>query len=609
MNPANYRARFLLDVFRVLVVPTFALIAALLLLDCQLPSGWLWLPVDLIFIAAWAGIKQRFTDYRQGREAKAFGARSIPRAIGKWPGNVDILLRVLRAAKTGYIFEGYRQLLEEYQCRTLNLRILWSDSVISMDQEHMKFVLATGFHNFWRGRFQKERMEVFLGEGIFNRDDEPWKMHRAIARPFFAKERIRDFETFEKYTSKTLSILSTLSYKHEACDVQDLYARFSLDTASYFLFGRNLDTLSASLPIPGVTGAGPKGSATNDAWGSFSHAFDMCQINASDSGRIGRFWPLFELFKDKNEEHARAIRQFLDPLVQDAIAKKQVTDKEGSANSIADKNFLQHLADSTSNPSLIRDQLLSMLLASRDSTACALTYVTYFLALHPDVMKKLRAEITQHCGLSEAPTFDHFRDMKYLRSVINETLRLFPPVPLNVRETRSSPCLLPSSDRTYSGSSQASFKNDRTLGLGEHETPLYMPANTTILYMPLLIQRDPLLWGDTADEFDPERWIDPARLAKYVANPTMFTPFSAGPRICLGQNYAYNEMSYFIVRLLQQFDRFTLAPEFQPPGTLPPSQWKSQSGRQSFERIWPAAAITLYVKGGLWVRFHRRGEA
>lgn len=129
MNPANYRARFLLDVFRVLVVPTFALIAALLLLDCQLPSGWLWLPVDLIFIAAWAGIKQRFTDYRQGREAKAFGARSIPRAIGKWPGNVDILLRVLRAAKTGYIFEGYRQLLEEYQCRTLNLRILWSDSV------------------------------------------------------------------------------------------------------------------------------------------------------------------------------------------------------------------------------------------------------------------------------------------------------------------------------------------------------------------------------------------------------------------------------------------------------------------------------------------------
>lgn len=129
MNPANYRARILLDVFRVIVVPTFALVAALILLDCQLPRIWLLLPVDLIFIVSWAGIKQRFTDFRQRREATAFGARSIPRAVGKWPGNVDILLRVLRAAKTGYIFEGYRQLLEEYQCRTLNLRILWSDSV------------------------------------------------------------------------------------------------------------------------------------------------------------------------------------------------------------------------------------------------------------------------------------------------------------------------------------------------------------------------------------------------------------------------------------------------------------------------------------------------
>lgn len=65
---------------------------------------------------------------------------------------------------------------------------------------------------------------------------------------------------------------------------------------------------------------------------------------------------------------------------------------------------------------------------------------------------------------------------------------------------------------------------------------------------------------------------------------------------CLGQNYAYNEASYFLVRLLQEFDTFTLAPEFQPAGSLPPPEWKSRKGRQAVEQIWPAAALTLYIK-------------
>ena len=55
-------------------------------------------------------------------------------------------------------------------------------------------------------------------------------------------------------------------------------------------------------------------------------------------------------------------------------------------------------------------------------------------------------------------------------------------------------------------------------------------------------------------------------------------------------------MSYFLVRLLQQFDRFTLATEFQPEGSIPPPHWKDRKGRQSFEKIWPSAALTLYVK-------------
>ena len=119
-----------------------------------------------------------------------------------------------------------------------------------------------------------------------------------------------------------------------------------------------------------------------------------------------------------------------------------------------------------------------------------------------------------------------------VRAVINETLRLFPPVPLNARESRSTaPCVFPRSDRTYPNTSNQ---------------PLYMPPATTIFYFPLLMQRNPALWGDDADDFDPERWIDPKRMNKFITNPTMFTPFSAGPRI----------VSLFVFKILFFFSFF-----------------------------------------------------
>ena len=102
-----------------------------------------------------------------------------------------------------------------------------------------------------------------------------------------------------------------------------------------------------------------------------------------------------------------------------------------------------------------------------------------------------------------------------MRAVLNETLRLFPPVPFNIRESRQLSCLLPPSDTSYPDDGR----------------PLYMPGSTTIAYMPLLIQHNKALWGPDADEFDPERWLQPERVAKFVANPAMFAPFSAGPRI------------------------------------------------------------------------------
>ena len=164
------------------------------------------------------------------------------------------------------------------------------------------------------------------------------------------------------------------------------------------------------------------------------------------------------------------------------------------------------------------------------------------MAIHPDVAHKMREEVLEHCGPHVTPTYESIKNLKYsqsfhrsapvicnslrlsfhtVRAVINETLRLFPPVPLNSRESRASACALPPSDPSYTTTSP---------GPPQHQ-PLYMPGSTPILFFPLLTQRNPALWGADADTFDPERWIQPARLKKITANPMMFTPFSAGPRI------------------------------------------------------------------------------
>jgi hypothetical protein len=184
-----------------------------------------------------------------------------------------------------------------------------------------------------------------------------------------------------------LSILSNLSSTNQACEAQDLYARFSIDAASEFLFGKNLETLSASLPVPGLTRMGPKGSATEDTWGSFVEAFEMAQQEVTRRARIGYYWPLLELFQDRNQKNAKRIREWLDPLVDMALQEKAKSQNYGISSPVEDKTFLQHLADSTDgesafvtclrrtlmmiylDPVLIRDQLLSMLLAARDTVS------------------------------------------------------------------------------------------------------------------------------------------------------------------------------------------------------------------------------------------------
>ncbi|KAF8340599.1 cytochrome P450 [Cantharellus anzutake] len=224
---------------------------------------------------------------------------------------------------------------------------------------------------------------------------------------------------------------------------------------------------------------------------------------------------------------------------------------------------------------------MNILLAARDTTASLLTFMCYFLAIHPGVLKRLREEIlTLRSG--ESPSYEDIRSLKYLRACLNETLRLFPPVPSNER---------------------ASVKTTTLPRASPLEKPFYMPGpHTTISYVPLLMHRRKDLWGEDADDFLPERWLDEKRVQELTKDPFRFLPFNAGPRICLGQNFAYNQASFVMVKLLQNFDTFDLRQKQDAPeGAIPPESWKNLTGRAAYEQVWPRNVVTLYAKGGLWI--------
>lgn len=92
---------------------------------------------------------------------------------------------------------------------------------------------------------------------------------------------------------------------------------------------------------------GPKGSATHDAFGSFAQAFELAQCIVTQRARLGYFWPVAELKKNKMREAAKITKTWLDPLVQRAIDEKAKVRKEGVAPPLSDKTFIEHLAHST----------------------------------------------------------------------------------------------------------------------------------------------------------------------------------------------------------------------------------------------------------------------
>lgn len=214
---------------------------------------------------------------------------------------------------------------------------------------------------------------------------------------------------------------------------------------------------------------------------------------------------------------------YVDDLVEKSLSAKHPSPTTTTTTTTPNRYlFVRELVTQTTNRTKIRSEALGILLAGRETTAAVLSNVFFQLGRRPDVFARLQEEIHTHLAASPTtpPTYDQLKNLKYVRAILNEAQRLWPIVPLNERRAGED-IVLP-------------------LGGGPDEkSPLLVRKGQTVVYGIYSMHRRRDLYGEDADEFRPERWLDEEGEGgkKGLRMGWHYLPFSGGPRVCIGREF------------------------------------------------------------------------
>ena len=180
-----------------------------------------------------------------------------------------------------------------------------------------------------------------------------------MTRPFFNRDRITDFELFDRHADTVITLIKDRMLTGESIDFQDIMHRFTLDAATDHLFGSCVDSLrtpSALLPLPYNSAykykqGGEMGGNDNLAM-QFSAAFLRAQIVIAERERYGNIWPLLEIFNDRAREPMEVVNRYLDPVIRDAVGrykeKKAAGGRREKGEEEGEETLLDHLVTLTS---------------------------------------------------------------------------------------------------------------------------------------------------------------------------------------------------------------------------------------------------------------------
>ena len=382
--------------------------------------------------------------------------------------------------------------------------------------DYARHVLCDNVTNYRKGLGLLEAKPL-LGDGLLTSDGELWASQRRLLQAAFHNKRMDEFSASMVDAAHTT--LARWENK-EAVDV------------AHEMVGLTINILGSTLFRIDLT----------EAVENISR--DLRLLTRWAMSRMTSIWKLpLHVPTPKNRQAREALRR-LESLVQGMMRQHEHA---------GDESLLALLAAAQDSPDSkrMRDEVMTLLLAGHETTAATLTWVWYLLAQHPEVERRLHAEVDQVLGGRRATLSDVPR-LVYTKMIVSETLRLYPPVWLLPRRT---------------------IEPDR---LDRHD----IPANSDVLVCVYTIHRHPQFW-DEPERFDPERFA-PEKGAE--RDTGAYLPFGAGPRTCLGSRFGLMEVMLTVATIAQQFS-LRLAGE---------------------RKVEPEASLTLHPRHGLPMSLHRR---
>jgi len=345
------------------------------------------------------------------------------------------------------------------------------------------------------------------GDGLFTAyNHEPnWQLAHDVLAPGFSREAMAGYHPMMLAVAERL----TDHWDRElaagrSVDVPGDMTKLTLETIARTGFGHDFGSFERDRPHPFVT----------SMVGTLSYAQRLNSVPG----------PLAPLLLRTATRRNEADIAYLNRTVDDMVRTRRTT-------SGGDGDLLDRMLETTHpetgerlSAENVRRQVITFLVAGHETTSGSLSFALHYLARHPDVAARARAEIDQVWGDARVPGYEQIAKLRYVRRVLDESLRLWPTAPAYAREAT----------------------RDTELA-GVH--PVRRGAWALIL-TPML-HRDPEVWGADAEEFDPDRFD-----AKAVRSraPHTFKPFGTGARACIGRQFALHEATLVLGLLLRRYE-------------------------------------------------------
>jgi len=372
-------------------------------------------------------------------------------------------------------------------------RGLWVSHQLS-HPDHIQHVLQSNFANYRKGRGYNI-LKLSLGEGLLTSEGALWQRQRKMTQPAFQGQQVASF--VGAMADNTLAVLrrwEDYAARGEPFDLVPEFMRLTLNIAAEVLFTTNLEADAETI------------RRTLEIGRDYS---------------VARAWsivpPPLSLPTRRNREYRAALAGI------HAIIDRMIAQRRGSSARVSDLlTLLMEARDESGAPmsdKQLRDEVITLLTAGHETTTLALAWTCYLIGTRPEVMERMAAETAFLNG--RAPTYEDLIKLRYSRMVVEESMRLYPPV----------------------------WTMSRTAVAQDEIGGYLIPAGSEILIFPYITQRHPKWWPD-AESFRPERFApeNSAARPRYA-----YLPFGAGPRTCIGLNFAMTEMLVVLALVLQRF--------------------------------------------------------